>query len=295
MRRVLIIVNPAAGRVRSHRRHLDRVVAELRARGCSVAIRDAGAQPGGAEHLARTAEPEFDVIVAAGGDGTAAAVVNGMGGSPRPLALLPLGTANVLATEIGLPRRAADCAELIASAPSALVWPGRIGGRLFLTSASAGFDADVVAAVDDRFKRRAGRLAFLWAVAACLRRYRERRLVVRADGIEYAAGGAIATTGPLYAGRFVIAPEARLADPLLHLVLLRGGGRRAVLRYGTALLLGRLPGMPGVSILTARTATISGTDGTPAQADGDVVARLPVTVAIADRPIALIRPTRRRF
>jgi YegS/Rv2252/BmrU family lipid kinase len=288
-RRVLIVVNPDAGRVVSKGRHLGRVVAALRGRGCAVEIREAPGA-GDAESLARTAEPEFDVIVAAGGDGTIAAVVNGVAAAPRPIAILPLGTANVLAAEIGLPRRAAALAAVIAEAPASPVWPGRIDGRLFLTSAGSGFDADVVAAVDRGLKRRGGKLAFIWAALTCLIRYRERRLVVTIDGAEYQVASVIATTGPLYAGRFVIAPEARLDEPMLHVVLLQQHGRGDVLRHYLAMLAGRLSRASGVVILSARSVTIAGAEGAPVQADGDNSARLPVALAIAERPIPLVRP-----
>lgn len=285
-RRVLIIVNPDAGRAGGKRRRLGRVVAALRRRGSAVEIREAPGA-GEAERLARTAEAEFDVIVAAGGDGTVAAVVNGVAAAPRPIAILPLGTANVLAAEIGLPRGPAALAAIVAEAPAVPIWPGRIGGRLFLTSAGSGFDADVVAAVDGRLKRRGGRIAFVQAALACLLRYRERRLVVTADGVEHHVAGAIATTGPLYAGRFVIAPEARLDAPVLHLVLLRQRSRGDVLRHHLAMLTGGLPRAAGVAITAAREVTIAGEDG-PVQADGDIAACLPVTLSVAERPIPLV-------
>jgi diacylglycerol kinase (ATP) len=287
-RRVLIIVNPDAGRVAAKRRHLGRVAAALHGYGCAVEIREAP-RAGDAEDLARNAEPEFDVIVAAGGDGTIAAVVNGVALAPRPIAILPLGTANVLAAEIGLPRCAAALARVIAEAPAPLVWPGRIDGRLFLTSAGSGFDADVVAAVDSGLKRRGGKLAFVWAALTCLIRHRERPLTVIADGVEHEVAGVIATTGPLYAGRFVIAPQARLDEPVLHLVLLQQRRRGDVLRHYLALLTGRLPRAAGVTIRAARAVTIAGPEGAPVQADGDIAARLPVTLAIAERAIPLVR------
>jgi diacylglycerol kinase family enzyme len=288
-RRILIIVNPDAGRVARKRRHLGRVVAALRGHGCVVEIREAP-RAGDAENLARNAEPDFDVIVAAGGDGTIAAVVNGVGAAPRPIAILPLGTANVLAAEIGLPHRAAALARVIAEAPAEPVWPARIDGRLFLTSAGSGFDADVVAAVDPDFKRRAGKAAFVWAALTCLVRYRKRRLTVIADGVEHRVAGVIATTGPLYAGRFVIAPEARLDEPVLHLVLSRQRGRGDVLRHYLAMLTGRLSRASGVAIVAAREVTIGGEPGAPVQVDGDASACLPIALAIADVAIPLVRP-----
>ena len=118
------------------RRRLGDIVAALERRGCKVVVRH-GAVHGDVERLAHDAEPEFDVIVAAGGDGAVNAVVNGMAEKPRDLAVLPFGTANVLAREICLPRRSDSLAALIADAPAQPVWPGRIGNRLFLTVAGS--------------------------------------------------------------------------------------------------------------------------------------------------------------
>ncbi len=240
-RRALIILNPAAGRSGSSGRRLERVVAALERRGCAVVLRRAGPEAGDAERLAREAEAEFDIIVAAGGDGTLNAVVNGMAAAPRPVAILPFGTANVLAREIGLPKDAERLAELIAAGPARPIWPGRIGDRLFLTMASSGFDAETVAAVNPRLKRHTGRFAFAWAILVCLRRYRASALSVRVDGVDHPAAAVIAAKGRFYAGSYVIAPLANLAEPMLDLVLFQRSGRLAVLRYLGALLLGRLP------------------------------------------------------
>ena len=100
-RRLLIIFNPAAGWRR--RQRLAPVLAQLRAHGCPFdAARDAGvrATPNASPP---TADPDaFDVVVAAGGDGTVNETINGLARPGLPLAVIPLGTANVLAAEIGL-------------------------------------------------------------------------------------------------------------------------------------------------------------------------------------------------
>jgi YegS/Rv2252/BmrU family lipid kinase len=287
---VLIIVNPAAGRSHSSRRRLDRVVAALERRGCAVVLRRAGPVTGDVERLAREAEADFDIIVAGGGDGTLNAVVNGMAGATRAIALLPLGTANVLAREIGLPRDPERLAELIAAGSARPIWPGRVGDRLFLTMASSGFDAETVAAVNPRLKRYLGRLAFAWAILVCLRRYRACELGVRVDGVEHRAATVIAAKGRLYAGPHVIAPRADLAEPMLDLVLLQRSGRLAVLRYLGALLLGRVSGRQDITVLRARGAFVSAAEAVPVQADGEIVARLPVLIGIAEQPLRLVQP-----
>jgi YegS/Rv2252/BmrU family lipid kinase len=292
---VLIILNPAAGRSRSSKRLLDRVTAALKGHGCAVVVRRTGPAVGDAERLAREAGPEFDIIVAAGGDGTINAVangmaVNGMAAVPRPLALLPLGTANVLAREIGLPRHPELLAELIAAAPARPIWPGRVGDRLFLVMASSGFDAETVAAVNPRLKRYVGRLAFAWAIVMCLWRYRAADLRVRVDGADHRAVTVIAAKGRSYAGSYVIAPRANLAEPMLDLVLFQRPGRRMVLCCLAALLLGRVHRRSDVTILRSRSALVSGAASLPVQADGEIVAHLPILIAIAEQALRLVRP-----
>ena len=266
------------------------MVAALERRGCAVVLRRAGPASGDAERLAREAEAEFDLIVAAGGDGTLNAVVNGMEAAPRAVALLPFGTANVLAREIGLPRDPERLADLIAAAPARPVWPGRVGDRLFLTTASSGFDAETVAAINPRLKRRAGRLAFACAILACLWRYRANELRVQVDGMDHRAAAVIAAKGRFYAGPYVVAPRAELAEPMLDFVLFQRSGRLAVLRYLAALLLGRLLRRRDITVLRAREALVSAAGAAPVQADGEIVARLPVRIAIAERPLQLVRP-----
>jgi diacylglycerol kinase (ATP) len=245
---------------------------------------------GDAERLARDAEPEFDIVVAAGGDGTMNAVANGLAENPRPLGVLPLGTANVLAREIGLPRDMDALASLMAEGAASPVWPGRVGNRLFLMMAGVGFDAEVAAAVDPKLKRRIGRLAFVWAVLLRLIRNRRCDLRVAADGAEHWAAALIVAKGRHYAGPFVLAPEANLAEPKLDLVLFRDGGRIAALRYLRALLLARISRATGVITLRVRSASVSASEPVPVQADGEIIGAVPVEIDLAPLPVMLIRP-----
>ena len=289
-RHILIIVNPAAGRARFSERRLRRFVAALERQGCTVVLRRAGPSPGQVERLAGQAEPGFEAIVAAGGDGTISAVVNGLGGRAVPFGVLPLGSANVLAREIRLPRAPEALASLITTGPVSPIWPGRVGERAFVMMASAGFDSEIVAALSPELKRRVGRLAFAWGFLVRLWHCPACELTVRADGVEYRAAAVVAAKGRHYAGPFVVAPGADLAEPVLELVLLDRRGRWAMLRYATALFLGRVPRLGDIAIVRARQASVAGNRALPVQADGEIVGELPITLAVADRPLLLIRP-----
>ena len=293
-RRILVIFNPAAGRERRCAQRLRRVIAELERLGCVVVV-DSTRASGDAERLAREADPAFDLIVAAGGDGTVSEVVNGVFAGSRPLAVLPLGTGNVLANEIGLPRNPRALARLIANGTPKPIWPGRVGDRLFVAMTGIGFDAEVLGALNPSLKRRIGKLAFAWAIFLCVYRYHPREFVVATPDGAYRVASAIVTKGRLYAGRFVIAPEARVADPLFHILLFQRAGRIAVLRYLAAMALGALHRLPDVSIVTARRVSVTAGEPAPAaypvvETDGEIGGELPLVIEIADRPLLLVQP-----
>jgi diacylglycerol kinase family enzyme len=293
-RRILIIVNPAAGRKRRSKTRLNRVVAALRRRGCEVALCMTHG-PGDAERLARTADPAFEVIVAAGGDGTVNEVANGLRRRSRLLAVLPLGTGNVLANEIGMPHAPEALARVIAEAPAMPVWPGVAGNRLFLAVAGIGFDAEVLSALGAGLKRHIGKFAFGWAVALCLLRYRRREFVVGAAGAEHRAASVVVVKGRRYAGSFVVAPAARLAEPMLHVVLFRRAGRLATVRALAALVLGGLHRLPEVTVLAVPSLEVAAaatgpSPAFPVEIDGELVAQMPIAFAIAETPLLLVQP-----
>ncbi|MGE5269289.1 MAG: diacylglycerol/lipid kinase family protein [Thiohalocapsa sp.] len=288
-RRILIIVNPAAGWRQRTRRRLDRVTGALRRLGCVVAVQPTVPAMGEVECLVREAAAEFDVIVAAGGDGTISAVVNGLVGLSRPLAVVPCGTANVLAHEIALPARPEALAELIAVRPARPIWPGAVCDRLFLTTASSGFDAEIVERIDPRLKRRIGRGAFAWAIAGALPGYRSAELRVSVGGAEHYATMMVAAKGRFYAGPFAIA-AADLGEPALDFVLCQRSGRLAMLRYLAALPLGHIAGRADVAVARGREALVSASTPLPVQADGEIVGHLPARFSVASEPLMLIRP-----
>ena len=291
-RRVLVIHNPTAGRHK--RRRLQEVVGRLEHLGCTVTCRETG-QRGDAEGFASHASPDhYDAVVAAGGDGTVNEVLNGLGEGCGGMALgvIPLGTANVLACEIGLdPKDIDQIARTIAYGPERLVHLGIANRRRFLLMAGAGLDAHVVAGVSTALKRRTGKLAYVVESLKQAVGYDFPKLTIRADGVEYEGRMAVACKGRFYGGPFIAAPDGSLEAPKLDLCILPNSGVSGMLRYGLALPLGKLSELPEVQVISARNIVITGPRGAPVQGDGDIVARLPAEITVGDETVSLICPT----
>lgn len=293
-RDVLLIHNPNAGRGR--RRHrLHTVVAELQRAGSRVVLLPtAGA--GDALRFAREAVASAargegpDVVVAAGGDGTINEVVNGLAGGSVPLALLPLGTANVLAAEIGLDEDPAEIVRAILRGPAVPIHLGDVNGRRFTVMAGIGLDAEVVATVNQRLKRATGKFAYAVATLQRWLQYRRHFFRIEIDGVMHEAAAAVVANGHYYAGRFVCAGEARLTDPRLHVCLFEKPGRWQAVYYMAGLFGGFLPRLKSYRVVPAREIAILAEGSRPVQGDGDVIARLPVLIRVADDTVQLVMP-----
>lgn len=291
-RRLLVIHNPTAGRRALHR--FERWQAALMRLGAEVTLaRTEG--PRHAIELARAADGKrFDAVAVAGGDGTINEALNGLVAAQLPMALLPLGTANVLANELGLPRDLEALARIATFAPARSVRPGEILAEgqnepwRFLLMAGIGFDAEVVAHLDLALKRKIGKGAYALESLKQLARHEPGRFTARVDGTAINPASLVVARAHFYGGRFVLAPKARLDEPKLHTVQFPAPSRLAAFRYMAAVVTGMLARQCDVRVETAERIEIDGPVGAPVQVDGDVRMRLPVTIGLAAEPIGII-------
>jgi YegS/Rv2252/BmrU family lipid kinase len=285
-RRVVVLYNPIAGQRR--RRRFEATLRHLRARGCGVEVL-ATARAGDAEAMAaRIGAAEYDVLAVAGGDGTVNEVINGLRPDAPPLAVIPLGTANVFAREMALPLAPARLAAIIATGAPASVHLGVANGRRFVQMAGIGFDARVVEGVDPGAKRRFGRLAYAAEIARQWWRYRPARYRVAAHGEDLEASTVIVAKGRYYAGGFVVDPAADATRPELRVCLFLRAGRLPLLRYLAALGSGRLSRRRDVRMFAAREIEISADCGEGIQLDGDIRCPLPCRIGIEAAPILVL-------
>ncbi len=293
MSECLVIFNPTAGPRR--RQRLRAVLKSLRAQDVSVTVCETAAA-GDAERIARGATG-YRTVVAAGGDGTINEVLNGLRARKDDcvLGIIPLGTANVLARELGIDARSAEkiAAPIVAEARRAIT-VGTANGRSFAMMAGVGFDAHVVSNVDLRVKRRVGKFAYVLASLLELVAYRPRTYEVEIDGHCDTASSVVIANGHFYGGPYVVSRDASLDDPQLHVCLFRGTGRWNAVRYLWGLVSGRLDRFPDFDVIPATRLKVRPGDRCdrvePVQGDGDIVATLPVEVSIAGGGLEVVRP-----
>ncbi|ODN71394.1 diacylglycerol/lipid kinase family protein [Methylobrevis pamukkalensis] len=288
-REILIVANPTAGGFRARR--LNRLAADLRAAGLGVEVR-LTTRAGDLVEIARTLPPEIDTLVIGGGDGSINEAVNGLVSRPhRPpaLAVLPFGTANVLARELNLPFRPGTIARMLIRRRLAPLHLGQIGLRAFLLMASAGFDGAVVHGVDPVLKRRIGPLAYALAAIRLALAGTGRDVIVNADGETSVCRIAVVTTARCYGGPMSITRHTSVTDPGLRLVTLADDRPMTLLKAAVMLGLGRLDRLKGVVDRAVARVRLSG-EGILMQVDGDAIPVSEAPIEAHPRVLSVIVP-----
>jgi len=291
--RLAVIYNPMAGQRRL--RFFRAVLGHLEAMGLAADLIETQ-HPGHATEIARALVDggrRPDLVVAAGGDGTINEIINGLVGGGLPLGLIPLGTANVLALELGLPRTPGAIAGTLAAGAVRPIHLGRassaLGMRHFIMMAGVGYDAHVVAGVSKPLKRRVGKLAYVVEMVRQLRHFHFRPYRLTFDGAApVEAASAILANGRRYGGAFVCAPQADLGLERLDACLFGRGGRAAAVGYGFALGLNLVPRLESVVLRPFKEVAIEGPAGDPVQGDGDIVATLPAKITVAETRLEVV-------
>ena len=293
-RRFLLIANPAAGLATSTL--LEATCARLRAEGAhAVEVRPPSIEAAREEAQRASCSGAFDAVVAAGGDGTIRQVAAGLVGTPMPLGIIPAGTANVLAIEIGLATRPAAIVDALLHGPATRMVCARANGELFLLMAGAGLDARVLGLISQRLKSRLGKAAFAGPIVDALT-HPVDRLTVTVDGVKHEASWVILANAAHYAGNFVLAPAAAIGAPDLQAIIFKGRTRATLMGQIMSLAIRPLRTRAArdgdVVITPCRRAIVTALNPVPTQLDGDVFGTTPLSVEAATDTLQLILPAR---
>lgn len=287
-RKVAIVYNPTSG----SRKYaiVEETIQQLIALGCEVAVH--GTQhPGHATQLAAEAcKAQIDVLAVAGGDGTVSEAVQGM--DPKvALAVIPIGTTNVLAIELGIHKLGPKLwAEIIAHSKPQSFYLSEANGQKFMMFCSVGLDADAVAHVDLKQKKRWGKGAYAIAFLKAALKYKTPKLQVTLDGKAYEVNAVIVTKTRHYAGSFVIAPDADFSGKNFEVVVIKGTRWSLPLKLLCAVRFARMKHLSGMQILKAATIEIRSMADFECnvQIDGDAAGTTPLKIRSVDQIYCLL-------
>jgi diacylglycerol kinase (ATP) len=304
LRNALLIHNPNAGNGGAGRRRMLDEARHIFAAGGIEADLAETTGPGHATEIAlRAAAEGRQLVIACGGDGTLNEVVNGLAtlqnGHRVPLALLPGGTANILAKELDLPWDIPSAAqrlvhgqvkEIALGLATPLEQPEK--KKYFLSVAGAGPDGMIVYSIDLDLKARVGILAYWWGGAREIFRYKFPHFRIVTGDKKLDASLVIVGRTQNYGGPFKITTGADLFEDQFELMALTTQSGLRYLSYLPSLLLGDLRETEGVHFWKADTLVCEPLDSNPiyAQADGEPLARLPIEFRIIPRALKLLVP-----
>jgi diacylglycerol kinase (ATP) len=308
--RAVVIFNPTSGRSRGGAA-ADAVVKSLTRHGFDVEPQ-ATQGCGDASHIAERWVAETDVIVAVDGDGTINEIANGMvrgaipgsgGPTARPLlGIVPAGTVNVLALELGIPfqieRACRVIADSVAENRKVAFDLGKVDERRFLLMMGAGIDALTIRNISPKAKKRFRELAFVSAGARTgFAGGPLPEFVVHANGEEYVATFFVASNTHYYGGRFGVTPKADPTDGLLDLLLFRGTRSSSLAVFWLEVPSNLHLQNQKVLILRADSAELTFKDPDQVvwfQTDGELAGRLPAAIGIEPQALDILIPRPRR-
>ena len=294
-RKATLISNPRTGRYNSRRIPVEHIASLLRSRGVEVDLRPTTAPHDATEIAARAARNGSSEIIVAGGDGTINEVIQGVAGTKARLGIIPRGTANVLARELGLPLDQEEAAIIAAQGNSRRIHLGLAidetnnVSRHFALMAGIGLDASIVRNVRPRLKKRIGKGAFWISGLSHLASWSPHPFKLEIDGREYTATFAAIGKAPRYGGDLAITPEARLDEPEFEVCMIETSNR---FRYLRLLSYAMGAGMPrdNPAVRFVKTEKVRAFGNSQVQIDGELIGSLPMRFEIAPHSLEVIVP-----
>lgn len=286
MKKVLIILNPAArsDRARAMKEKIEALSLRIVVRMTSAA--------GNARELARQALHEnFEAIVAAGGDGTVNEVANGVAGSDIPFGILPVGTMNVFASELGIPQNNLAAAWQVIEKGSIreLDLPVANGAH-FVQLAGIGLDAEVVRLTTPESKRALGPVSYLLTLAQAAAVHPPTIFVDPVDSHRREGSFVLVGNGRLYGGPFVLFKNARPDDGLLDVLIFKNQSHWDLVRYFQAIAFGNHPDLPDVEYFQTKSMDVHSAAMVPLELDGELADALPCQFSFSPKKFPVLAP-----
>ena len=294
-RKATLISNPKTGRYASRRRPVDELASQLESLGVKVDLRLTQGPGDATQIAARAARNGSSDIIVAGGDGTINEAIQGVAGTKARLAIIPRGTANVLARELGLPLDDEQALKIAAQGKTREIYLGLAidettqESRHFVLMAGIGLDASVVRRVQPSLKKRIGKGAFWISGLSHLATWNPRPFTLEINGHKYTSTFAAIGKGGKYGGDLAITPGAHLDQPEFEICIIKTTSRLRYLRLLSHAMRNGLPrNTPEVQFVNAMSVRAHG--DAQVQIDGELIGHLPMRFEIAPQSLNVIVP-----
>jgi diacylglycerol kinase family enzyme len=293
-RRFFLITNPGAGLTGSPL--LDAVVNALLGADAELTLTRPGDIDAARRQVREAAlSRRYDAVLAAGGDGTIRQVAAMLIGTEAPLGIIPVGTGNVLAHEIGLAPEVRIIADMLLNGPVIRAVCARANHEPFLLMAGAGFDGRVIAALDHRLKSHVGKAAYAGPMIGALA-HPVDTLTVTIDGTPHEASWAVISNARHYGGNFVMARRTGIQERGLQAILFKAKNRAVLVSQLMALAMGMLDSRSArhgdVEMLPCLLAQVTAQNPVPTQIDGDAFGSTPLEIEAGSADLHLLVPSR---
>jgi YegS/Rv2252/BmrU family lipid kinase len=289
---VILIANPAAKRASQQK--IQNAVELLRAAGHEVIVQ-LTQRKGDAEDFARKASRgDVAFLLAAGGDGTFSEVMNGIALTNVKMAILPMGTTNVLAKELDVPENVEGAVRVALTGKEHSISLGSITftllssavTRYFCLMAGIGFDGEAVYGINAAVKKYWGKGAYILSGLKTLGGYSPGELTFVVNGQIVKGYSAIIGKASKYGGNFRITPDAKLVNPELYACIMRGKRRIDILRYAFGVIMGSHLRYRDVTYLKTDAVHIEGE--ARVQIDGDFLGTTPADITVVPDAVKLV-------
>jgi YegS/Rv2252/BmrU family lipid kinase len=283
----LVILNPRAGGLDTSQDWQDRVESVVGAWPIRVT-----SHASEAEALTKHAVEEgFGCVVAAGGDGTVNQVANGIGGSNVALGILPIGTVNVFAMELGLPSNDLQlCRDIIAAGNIRLVDLPSANKKYFVQLGGVGLDAQAVKETSLAFKRSLGPLSYLISAAQIAAR-QPPNLFIESENASTCEGSFVLIgNGRFYGGPFPFFKHAVIDDGLLDVVVFKRLGYLEIIKYLHDVVFSSNIRVPEIEYFQARGLRVTSKQDVPVELDGELAGNCPVEFQMHEKALRVLAP-----
>ena len=274
MKKICIIFNPKAGS--SKLAKLNKIIAELNKNNIVTLFETTAA--GDATNIARTESAHFDIVVAAGGDGTINEVVNGIDPN-TPLAIIPMGTANIVAIEAGISNNSKAICAAINQGKTKRAYVSTINNKKFILMAGIGYDAKVVNNINPKLKKVFGKLIFALEGLKQFFKLKEFNITITSNNQTHHANWVLITNAKYYAGPHSITKRTNIFNEDLICYLFQDLTKLSFL-YNLFLIIffGDLSKSKKIKTIYSSSFDISSQHTTPIQCDGEPFGYLPATI-----------------